>query len=68
MKMNLMKTPQSSDLFTVKANLGVIVRGSMSDLSLFADRVEALASELGLSIVHKQASASRLWIREGDAE
>ena len=67
-KMKLMATKQSSDLFALKANLGVIARGSMDNLSLFAERVEALASELGLVIVHKQASASRLWIKEGDTE
>lgn len=59
---------QTSGLFTVKANLGVIVRGSMSDLSLFAELVEALASEHRLVVVHKQASASRLWIKVGDGD
>jgi hypothetical protein len=56
----------NDDPFAVKANLAVVVRGDMRDLSAFAERVELLASELQLVIVHKQASASRLWIKEAD--
>jgi len=61
-------TPSSSDLLALKANLAVIVRGSMSDLPTFAERVEALCAELGLIVVHKQASASKLWVKEGDGD
>ena len=57
---------QKNDLFALKANLGIIVRGAMNDLSLFADRIEELCKELGLIVCHKQASASKLWIKEGD--
>ena len=62
-----MRPTPSSDLFGLKANLAVIVRGPMSELPIFAERVEAMCTELGLIVVHKQASASRLWVKEGDA-
>ena len=53
-------------LFAVKANLAVILRGDVNALAAFADELERLAPERGLVIVHKQASASRLWVKEGD--
>ncbi len=55
-------------LFAVKANLGFVVRGTMEDLAAFADRLETLAPEMGLVIAYKQASASRLWIKEADSK
>lgn len=66
--MPMNRTRSSSDLFGLKANLAVIVRGPMSDLPIFAERVEALCAELGLVIVHKQASASKLWVKEGEPD
>lgn len=54
------------ELFTIRANLAVVVRGSMEDLATFAGEVESLAEHMGLTVVHKQASASRLWVREGE--
>lgn len=59
-------SPKANDLFALKANLAVVVRGSMDDLAAFAERVEQIAPELGLIVVHKQASASKLWIQEGE--
>ena len=65
--MNLMKpSPSSSDLFALKANLGFVVRGPMSELPIFAERIETLCADLGLIVVHKTASASKLWIKEGE--
>jgi hypothetical protein len=52
--------------FALKANLGFVIRGSMNDLSLFAERIESLCKDSGLTVVHKHASASKLWIKEGD--
>lgn len=66
--MRLMKNPtqSSADLFSLKANLAVVVRGPMGELPVFAERIESLCVELGLIVVHKQASASKLWIKEGE--
>ncbi len=61
-----MERTQSKDLFGVKANLGLVVRGPMDALRTFDDRVEALVAELGLKIAFKTASASRLWVKEGE--
>ena len=57
---------RSADLFALKANLGLVVRGPMESLAAFSERVEALVSELGLKIAFKTASASKLWIKEGE--
>ena len=40
--------PNNLDLFAVKANLALVVRGPMEALPLFAERLESLCSELGL--------------------
>jgi|WetSurMetagenome_2_1015567.scaffolds.fasta_scaffold74737_2 hypothetical protein len=50
----------------LKANLGFVVRGDFTGLNLFADLIDKLALQAGVQIVHKQVSASRLWIKEGD--
>lgn len=50
----------------LKANLGIVVRGDFTGLNLFADLIDELALQAGVQVVHKQASASRLWIKEGD--
>lgn len=50
----------------LKANLGFVVRGDFTGLNLFAEKLDQLALEIGVRIVHKQASASKLWIKEGD--
>ena len=52
----------------LKANLGFVTRGEYSSLSDFSERLERLASDCGVQIVHKHASASRLWIKEGGEE
>lgn len=38
----------------------------MDNLAVFSERVESLCSELGLKIAYKTASASKLWIKEGE--
>jgi hypothetical protein len=50
----------------LKANLGLVFRGEYSALSEFSERLEELVNEMGIQIVHKHVSASKLWIREGD--
>jgi len=50
----------------LKANLGFIIRGDYSDLTDFSEKLEKLIIETGVQMVHKHASASKLWIREGD--
>lgn len=55
------------NLFAVKANLGVVIRGPLNGLTTLSERLENLCRELGLSIALKKASASRLWIK-GDGE
>jgi hypothetical protein len=63
-----MERPASHDLFGLKANLGFVVRGDMETLGTFNARLEALISELGLKIAFKTASASKLWIKEGEPD
>ena len=50
----------------LKANLGLVCRGEYSALSEFSERLEKLVEEMGIQIVHKHVSASKLWIKEGD--
>jgi len=66
--MSPMTMTTKADPFSVKANLAIIVRGDMRDLAAFAERVESIITEFRLVIVHKQASASRLWVQEGEAD
>jgi len=63
-----MGTNPNPDFFGLKANLGFVVRGDMETLGTFNARLEALVSELGLKIAFKIASASKLWIKEGDPD
>lgn len=53
-----------NEVFSPKANLGIVVRGPMDRLSLFWDGFEDLCREHGLKIAFKTASGSRLWIHE----
>lgn len=50
----------------LKANLGLVVRGDYSAINAFMEGIEALLNETGVQLVHKHASASKLWIKEGD--
>lgn len=50
----------------LKANLGFVIRGEYSALSEFSERLERLVTDTGVQIVHKHASASKLWLKEGD--
>ncbi len=52
------------NLFALKANLGFVIRGPLSDLNQLADHLEDFCEQRGLKIAFKKASASRLWIRE----
>ncbi|MCJ2530899.1 MAG: hypothetical protein LN413_01080 [Candidatus Thermoplasmatota archaeon] len=58
----------SQDLFAVKANLGVVLRGSLDELTTISNRLEELCSDRGVKIAFKKASASRLWIKEDGDE
>ncbi len=49
--------------FSIKANLGFVIRGTLDGLNAFAEHLEELCEERGLKIVFKKASASRLWIK-----
>ncbi len=49
--------------FSIKANLGFVLRGTLDSLNDFAEYLEDVCEERGLTIVFKQASASRLWIK-----
>ncbi len=51
----------------LKANLGIVVRGDVIELKDFLVTLDDYLSEFtGINLVHKQLSASRLWIKEGD--
>ena len=55
-----------SDLFSPKANLGIVVRGHMGSLNAFWEGFEELCREHDLKIAFKTASASRLWVKEDE--
>jgi len=51
----------------LKANLGIVVRGDILELKDFLVTLNDYLSEFtGINLVHKQLSASKLWIKEGD--
>ena len=51
----------------LKANLGIVVRGDVLELKDFLVTLDDYLSEFtGINLIHKQLSASRLWIKEGD--
>lgn len=56
--------------FTIKANLGLVVRGEVSALKAFASAVQtAIDDSAGdVQLVFKTVSGSRLWIKEGDRD
>lgn len=55
-------------VFSIKANLGFVLRGSLEDLSAVSDSLEELCEQHNVKIAYKVASASRLRIREdGDS-
>lgn len=49
--------------FSIRANLGLVVRGTLDALNAIAEHLEEVCKERGLTIVYKKASASRLWIK-----
>lgn len=49
--------------FSIKANLGFVLRGTLDALNAFAEDLEDICKERGLIIAFKEASASRLWIK-----
>lgn len=51
---------------TLKANLGLLLRGDYMALAEFLIMIEPALRETGVQLVHKHASASKLWIKEGD--
>ncbi len=56
-----------NELTEIKANLGFVIRGeleTLQDLSRFIQSY--LDTHPQVRIVHSQASASKLWINEGD--
>ncbi len=55
---------EKEHLLSARANLGIVVRGPMDQLTPFWDDFDRLCLEHGLKIAFKMASASRLWIKE----
>jgi len=51
-----------NDDFDVKANLGLILRGSIKDLDGLLTRIKELSRDSDSQIVFKEVSADRLWI------
>jgi hypothetical protein len=50
----------------LRANLAIVLRGDILELKDFLVTLDDYLSEFtGISLVHKQLSASRLWIKEG---
>ncbi len=49
--------------FSIRANLGFVIRGPLDGLNALAEHLEEICKERGLQIVFKRASASRLWIK-----
>jgi hypothetical protein len=51
----------------VRANLGLVLRGDIFDLKTFSEGLDRLLIETPtVRLVHRQVSASRLWLKEGD--
>ena len=51
---------------SVKANLGLVLRGEIVALKSFLERLDGLISETTkVQLVHKHVSASKLWLKEG---
>ena len=49
----------------IKANLGLIIRGDIKELSDFADELEELLDDYDdLILVHNHLSANKLWIQD----
>ncbi len=63
-----MERTLSKELTNLKANVGLVVRGPVAVLRTFDTEVEALCARLGLKIAFKTASATKLWIKEGEPE
>ncbi len=55
---------EDEDPFAVKANLGFVLRGPLTEWATLSENLEVRCRELGVKIAFKKASASRLWIRE----
>lgn len=55
-----------NNITEMKANLGIVIRGDFRALEEFLHYVEPILDEIGLQVVFKQVSASKLWIREGE--
>ncbi len=55
-----------NNLSEMKANMGILVRGDFRALESFLHYIEPVLDDLGLQLVFKQVSASKLWIKEGD--
>ncbi len=52
-----------SNQFSIRANLGFVIRGPLDGLNAFTEHLEEFCKEHELTIVFKKASASRLWIK-----
>jgi hypothetical protein len=51
---------------SVKANLGLVLRGEIVALKGFVERLDGMISETpDVQLVHKHVSASKLWVKEG---
>ena len=55
-----------TDYTEVKANFAIVLRGDIFALREITAGLDLLlASNPGIKVVHKQTSASKLWIKEG---
>jgi len=58
-----------STKWTVKANLGIVLRGEVVALKGFVERLDGLISETqGIELLHRHLSASKLWLKEGESK
>jgi hypothetical protein len=60
-------TTDMKNMFEVRGNLGLILRGDVMDLKVLMERIEGFLVEApGVQLVHRQFSGSRLWMKESD--
>lgn len=55
-----------NELPEMRVNLGLLLRGDYKSLANLLIKIGPMLDETGVQFVHKQLSASKLWIKEGD--
>jgi hypothetical protein len=62
----LLYTFMSNELLQLKVNVGLVLRAEISALKHFVDQLDYLfKASPDVELIHKQLSASKLWIKEG---